>query len=185
MLRHYAHEKQGNWEEMLPLIEYAYNTAKHASTGSSPFQLLYGENPPPPGLYVVGQLVWLRLKPHRYPSLVHVKNKLAYRFAGPFHILSKINDVAYRLELPADWHMCRSFHVSMLKPVVQRHPELTRPPPITTDLELTRLSPMTTDPLSLASPTVTISTRVRSTQRRTTCPRHPQLTPLSQPDRIL
>ena len=33
------------WEECLPIAEYAYNCARHSTTGKSPFEAVYGFNP--------------------------------------------------------------------------------------------------------------------------------------------
>ena len=33
------------WEECLPIAEYAYNCARHKTTGKSPFEVIYGFNP--------------------------------------------------------------------------------------------------------------------------------------------
>ena len=33
------------WEECLPIAEYAYNRARHSTTGKSPFEIVYGFNP--------------------------------------------------------------------------------------------------------------------------------------------
>lgn len=49
----YCHDKQTAWEDYLPLVEYAYNSSKHAVTGFSPFQLIQGYTPPPPGLWAL------------------------------------------------------------------------------------------------------------------------------------
>jgi hypothetical protein len=45
-----------------------------------------------------GDLVWLHLRKDRFLDLR--KSKLMPRAAGPFKILEKINDNAYKLELP-------------------------------------------------------------------------------------
>ena len=44
-LRCYADLYGSNWAEILSLAEFSYNSTKHASTGKSPFLLLYGVNP--------------------------------------------------------------------------------------------------------------------------------------------
>ena len=33
------------WEECLPITEYAFNRARHSTTGKSPLELVYGFNP--------------------------------------------------------------------------------------------------------------------------------------------
>lgn len=45
MLSIYVDSKHKNWDEVLPYITYAYNTAKHETTGYSPFYLLYARSP--------------------------------------------------------------------------------------------------------------------------------------------
>ena len=44
LLRTYA-QRQDDWEKHLPLVLYAYRTSTHSSTGTSPFQLMYGRQP--------------------------------------------------------------------------------------------------------------------------------------------
>lgn len=48
MLRHYAEEKQKQWEDYLFLCEFAYNSAQQSSTKRSPFFLNYGREPTMP-----------------------------------------------------------------------------------------------------------------------------------------
>jgi hypothetical protein len=60
--------------------------------------------------------VYLRVSPTRGMKRFGIKGKLAPRYIGPFLILARLGNVAYRLELPpalADVH--NVFHVSQLK----------------------------------------------------------------------
>ncbi|KAF8704726.1 reverse transcriptase, partial [Rhizoctonia solani] len=41
----YVSADHSDWATWLPLAEYAYNNAKHTSTGKSPFELVYGRSP--------------------------------------------------------------------------------------------------------------------------------------------
>jgi len=45
MLRAVLKGKLTSWEDHLPLVEFAYNRTIHSSTGSSPFEVVYGFNP--------------------------------------------------------------------------------------------------------------------------------------------
>ena len=44
-LRAFVNYKQDNWARLLPMAEFAYNNAKHASTGYTPFELNCGYHP--------------------------------------------------------------------------------------------------------------------------------------------
>ena len=61
-----------------------------------------------------GDLVYAVLTKDRFP--VGTYNKLAARKIGPVRILEKINDNAYRLELPEDVHTAEVFNVKHLIP---------------------------------------------------------------------
>ena len=40
-LRHYCSWKQDDWDELLPMAEFAYNSAKSETTGMSPARVRY------------------------------------------------------------------------------------------------------------------------------------------------
>ena len=42
MLRVYVLDFHGNWDDYLPLMEFAYNNSHHASIGMPPYEALYG-----------------------------------------------------------------------------------------------------------------------------------------------
>ena len=41
----YSDSNQTNWDLYLPLVLFAYRTSQQTTTGSSPFELLYGREP--------------------------------------------------------------------------------------------------------------------------------------------
>jgi translation initiation factor IF-1 len=59
-------------------------------------------------------LVWLHLRKEQFPDLR--KSKLMFRSDGPFKILEKINDNAYKLELPPEFGISPTFNISDLRP---------------------------------------------------------------------
>jgi hypothetical protein len=44
-LRHYINYVQNDWEEQLPMAQFAYNNSKYSATGISPFEANYGYHP--------------------------------------------------------------------------------------------------------------------------------------------
>ena len=77
-----------------------------------------------------GDMVWLHLRKDRFPTLR--RSKLMPRAAGPFKVLTKINDNAYILDLPAEFGVSTSFNVADLKPYAGEDEEL---PSRTTSLQ--------------------------------------------------
>jgi hypothetical protein len=72
--------------------------------------------------FATGDMVWLHLSKDRFPTLR--RSKLMPRAAGPFKVLTKINDNAYILDLPAEFGVSTSFNVADLKPYVGEDEEL-------------------------------------------------------------
>ena len=139
------------WEACPPITEYAYNRARHSTTGKSPFGVVYGFNPlspldilplplqertnldasarasyikkmhedtrhtierqvqrlatklnfnKQPMIFNIGDLVWLHLRKNRFPN--ERKSKLLPQDDGPFKVLARYNNNAYKIDLPCD-----------------------------------------------------------------------------------
>ncbi|KAJ9544036.1 LOW QUALITY PROTEIN: hypothetical protein OSB04_023743 [Centaurea solstitialis] len=63
-----------------------------------------------------GDLVWIHLSKDRFPK--GRAGKLQPRADGPFKVLERINDNAYKIELPSHYNVSATFNVADLKPFV-------------------------------------------------------------------
>ncbi|GJR53124.1 hypothetical protein Tco_1403645 [Tanacetum coccineum] len=59
-----------------------------------------------------GDLVWIRLGKERFP--VGRFGKLQPRADGPFRVLKRINDNAYKIDLPGTYNVSATFNVATL-----------------------------------------------------------------------
>ena len=67
-------------------------------------------------VYEIGDRACLHVFPLRGVKRIGVKVKLAPRFVGPYRVLERMREVAYKLELPEGLSGVHDvFHVSQLK----------------------------------------------------------------------
>ncbi|GKC15225.1 putative CCCH-type zinc finger family protein [Tanacetum coccineum] len=131
-------EDNANWDLILLQAEFAYNRSVNRTTCKSPFEVVYGRNPITPldlvpvpevgqfskegadqseqikELHQSGDLVWINLHKERFPAGRF--GKLKPREDGPFCVLKKINDNAYKIELPGHYNVFATFNVADLSP---------------------------------------------------------------------
>src|SRR3989475_9338554 len=61
-----------------------------------------------------GEWVWVHFRKERFP--LQRKNKLQPRGDGPFQVVEKINNNAYKIDLPGEYNVSSTFNVSDLSP---------------------------------------------------------------------
>jgi hypothetical protein len=105
----------------------------------------------------LGDLVWLHLRKDRFPKLR--KSKLMPRADGPFKIIEKINDNAYKLELPSEFGVSPTFNILDLRPYLGEEDELeSRTTPIQEgedDEDITTMDIHNTSPADIQGPPIT------------------------------
>ena len=60
-------------------------------------------------VFELGDWVWVHLRKDRFPS--QRKSKLQPRGDGPFKVLERINDNAYKIDLPSEYGVSSTFNV--------------------------------------------------------------------------
>ncbi|QRW25069.1 Retrotransposable element Tf2 protein [Rhizoctonia solani] len=163
-LRAYLGVNQRDWTRWLPMAEFAYNNAVHSSMGKTPFKALYGWEPTltpsnvptdvpeadnlaqameavertgeqgNPTEFEIGEEVWLDAK---NVNLKTLSPKLMEQRLGPFKVIKKISNQAYRLELPPTMQIHNIFYVGLLSKVKRDKKRAFKncPPPVTVDGE--------------------------------------------------
>ncbi|KAL4318375.1 hypothetical protein GQ457_18G009610 [Hibiscus cannabinus] len=128
LLRFIIKKNIKTWEDCLPHVEFAYNHAIHSATKMSPFEVVYGFNPitpldllPLPQEHVISKDGKARAdyvkrlhQQERFPA--QRSSKLLPRGDGPFQVVAKVNENAYKLDLPGEYNVSATFNVSDLTP---------------------------------------------------------------------
>ncbi|CAN6583936.1 unnamed protein product [Malus baccata var. baccata] len=89
-------------------------------------------------IYVVGDWVFLKLSPWKGVVRFGKKMKLNPRYIGPYQIIERVDEVAYRLDLPPELSIVHNvFHVSMLRRYVSDPLHVVPPQPLEINPDLT------------------------------------------------
>jgi hypothetical protein len=107
-------------------------------------------------LFEPGDLVWIHLRKERFPE--QRKSKLMLRGDCPFYILAKINDNAYKIDLPPSYGVSNTFNVADLLPYTSKD---------TSESRTGEEDDMTTPSNMLQPPSHTTSTQVQPTSSPT------------------
>ncbi|XP_069146959.1 uncharacterized protein [Solanum lycopersicum] len=136
MLRACVIDFGARWDRHLPLAEFAYNNSYHSSIQMAPFEALYGKRCISPigwfdsvemdsldtnlirDAMEQGDHVWLRVSPMKGMMRFGKKGKLSPRFIGPFEILSRVGEVAYKLALATQFIGSSSYMTFEEEPIV-------------------------------------------------------------------
>ncbi|XP_027343128.1 uncharacterized protein LOC113855696 [Abrus precatorius] len=121
------------WDLILPQVEFAYNNSSNPATGKCPFEVVYGTRPLSPldlipiptnkqfsadadqrAKEIKKLHEQIHLRKDRFPKQQNAK--LSPRANGPFRVVQKINDNAYKIELLESYGVAATFNVADLSP---------------------------------------------------------------------
>ncbi|XP_019229908.1 PREDICTED: uncharacterized protein LOC109210886 [Nicotiana attenuata] len=76
-----------------------------------------------------GDYVYLKKQPYKHVTLSGTHfSKLSAKYYGPYQILQKVGNVAYKLSMPSQLLLHHTFHVSQLKPCYKLPDTISHPP---------------------------------------------------------
>jgi hypothetical protein len=78
-------------------------------------------------LFELGDLAWIHLRKEHFPD--QRKSKLMLQGDGPFRVLTKINDNAYKIDLPLSYGVSNTFNVVDLLPFTSEDTSESRTTP--------------------------------------------------------
>ena len=104
-------------------LDSLMEVCKEALLAAQKHQKTFADKHSKPIQFAVGDYVWLRGKNIRTKR----NRKLEWKAFGPFEILKKHGDQAYKLDLPKRWRIHDVFHVSLLEPSKERERGSTQP----------------------------------------------------------
>ncbi|KAI5335422.1 hypothetical protein L3X38_025555 [Prunus dulcis] len=117
MLRACALQFRGDWDEKLPLMEFAYNNSYQ---------------------FEVGDWVFLKLSPWKGVVRFGKRGKLSPRYIGPYEIIERVGPAAYRLALPANLARLHDvFHISMLRKYISDSSHVLEEQPVELEEDFT------------------------------------------------
>ena len=105
-------------KEMLETMEFQTKRIKENLTAAQSRQKSYADKSRIHREFREGDRVWLRVRPRKSSLSTGIYKKLCPRYCGPFKIVKRIGDLAYRVDLPPHVKVHNVFHVSLLKPHV-------------------------------------------------------------------
>nr|GEU85615.1 hypothetical protein [Tanacetum cinerariifolium] len=121
LLRSLIEDNAKQWDLILPQAEFTYNRSVNRTTVGQE-QIIrhneqykeYADKHRKQVLHREGDLVWIHLCKEGFPAGRF--GKLKPRGDGPIHVLKKINDSAYKIELPGHYNVFATFNVADVLP---------------------------------------------------------------------
>lgn len=92
--------------------------------------------------FAIGDMVYLKIQPYRHTSLsTHRNAKLHSKYYGPFRVLQRIGQAAYKVLLPDGCLLHDVFHVSQLKKHIGTHVVPSPDLPLVDDKGMIKVAP--------------------------------------------